>query len=88
MADQQQQQQQDDLGPPPDPVMEVPPPKEIKVLESADDIQSRRTEVLDHYAQFQGFATIKRERLEEARQFQYFKRDADELEIWILEKLQ
>uniref|UniRef100_A0A183CRN4 WH2 domain-containing protein n=1 Tax=Globodera pallida TaxID=36090 RepID=A0A183CRN4_GLOPA len=43
MAD-QQQQQQDDLGPPPDPVMEVPPPKEIKVLESADDIQSRRTE--------------------------------------------
>jgi spectrin alpha len=33
-------------------------------------------------------AREKRDRLEEARQFQYFKRDADELEIWILEKLQ
>lgn len=33
-------------------------------------------------------ARTKRDRLEEARQFQYFKRDADELEIWILEKLQ
>ncbi|KAL3106100.1 hypothetical protein niasHT_030387 [Heterodera trifolii] len=77
-----------DMGPPPDPVMEVPPPKEIKVLESADDIQHRRTEVLDHYSQFKDFAKTKRDRLEEARQFQYFKRDADELEIWILEKLQ
>ncbi|KAL3096388.1 hypothetical protein niasHS_004354 [Heterodera schachtii] len=44
--------------------------------------------VLDHYSQFKDFAKTKRDRLEEARQFQYFKRDADELEIWILEKLQ
>uniref|UniRef100_A0A1I8B6Y0 Spectrin alpha chain n=1 Tax=Meloidogyne hapla TaxID=6305 RepID=A0A1I8B6Y0_MELHA len=77
-----------DIGPPPDPVLEVPPPKDIKILESADDIQQRRTEVLDHYVQFKDFAKTKRDRLEEARQFQYFKRDADELEIWILEKLQ
>lgn len=77
-----------DLGPPPDPVLEVPPPKEIKILESAEDIQHRRTEVLDHYGQFKDYAKNKRDRLEEARQFQYFKRDADELEIWILEKLQ
>ena len=76
------------MGPPPDPVLEVPPPKEIKILETADDIQQRRTEVLDHYGQFKEFAKTKRDRLEEARQFQYFKRDADELEIWILEKLQ
>lgn len=33
-------------------------------------------------------AKSKADRLEEARQFQYFKRDADELELWILEKLQ
>jgi spectrin alpha len=75
-------------GLPPDPVLEVPPPKEIKVLETADDIQHRRSEVLGHYSQFKEYAKTKRERLEEARQFQYFKRDADELEIWILEKLQ
>ncbi|KAI6173416.1 Spectrin protein 1 [Aphelenchoides besseyi] len=49
---------------------------------------NRRTEVLSHYGQFKDFAKLKRDRLEEARQFQYFKRDADELEIWILEKLQ
>ncbi|KAI6244011.1 Spectrin protein 1 [Aphelenchoides fujianensis] len=77
-----------DDGPPPDPVLEVPPPQEIKVLETADDIQNRRTEVLTHYGQFKDFAKLKRDRLEEARQFQYFKRDADELEIWCLEKLQ
>lgn len=71
-----------------EPVLEVPPPQEIRVLETADDIQNRRTEVLNHYGQFKDYAKLKRDRLEEARQFQYFKRDADELEIWILEKLQ
>ncbi|TKR73840.1 hypothetical protein L596_021099 [Steinernema carpocapsae] len=75
-------------GVPPEPVLEVPPPQEIKVLESAEDIQHRRTEVLGHYSQFKGYAKNKRDRLEEARQFAYFKRDADELEIWIIEKLQ
>lgn len=44
--------------------------------------------MLGHYGQFKDLAQNKRDRLEEARQFQYFKRDADELEIWILEKLQ
>ena len=82
----------------------MPPPQEIKVLETAEDIQvckpkranfghsvflqNRRTEVLSHYSQFKDYAKLKRDRLEEARQFQYFKRDADELEIWIIEKLQ
>jgi hypothetical protein len=28
-----------DEGAPPDPVLEVPPPKEIRVLETAEDIQ-------------------------------------------------
>ncbi|KHN88357.1 Spectrin alpha chain [Toxocara canis] len=75
-------------GVPPEPVLEVPAPHEIKILETAEDIQNRRAEVLGHYAQFKEYAKGKRDRLEEARQFQYFKRDADELEIWILEKLQ
>ncbi|EYB99527.1 hypothetical protein Y032_0122g1099 [Ancylostoma ceylanicum] len=77
-----------DDGAPPEPVLEVPPPTEIKILETAEDIQHRRQEVLGHYAQFKEHAKSKRDRLEEARQYQYFKRDADELEIWILEKLQ
>ncbi|MFH4975655.1 hypothetical protein AB6A40_002364 [Gnathostoma spinigerum] len=78
----------EEAGAPPEPVLEVPPPQEIKILETAEDIQNRRAEVLGHYSQFKEFAKNKRDRLEEARQFQYFKRDADELEIWILEKLQ
>ncbi|VDP10579.1 unnamed protein product [Soboliphyme baturini] len=73
---------------PPEPVLEVPPPQEIKILETAEDIQQRRSEVLGHYNLFRELAHQKRDRLEEARQFQYFKRDADELELWILEKLQ
>ncbi|CAI4227013.1 unnamed protein product [Auanema sp. JU1783] len=77
-----------DEGLPPEPVMEIPPPQEIRVLETADDIQHRRQEVLGHYTQFKDFAKSKRDKLEEARQFQYFKRDADELEVWIIEKLQ
>jgi hypothetical protein len=44
--------------------------------------------VLNHYGQFKDYAKLKRDRLEEARQFQYFKRDADELEVWLMEKLQ
>ncbi|KJH49812.1 spectrin repeat-containing domain protein [Dictyocaulus viviparus] len=77
-----------DDGAPPEPVLEVPIPTEIKILETAEDIQHRRQEVLGHYSQFKEHAKNKRDRLEEARQYQYFKRDADELEIWILEKLQ
>ena len=30
---------------------------------------------------------LRREKLEDSRRFQYFKRDADELETWIHEKL-
>ena len=78
----------DENGAAPEPVLEVPPPKEIQVLETADEIQQRRSEVLSHYSQFKHYAHEKRNHLEEARQYQYFKRDADELEIWILEKLQ
>ncbi|CAI5455840.1 unnamed protein product [Caenorhabditis angaria] len=77
-----------DTHAPPEPVLEVPPPQEIRILETSEDIQNRRQEVLGHYTQFKDFSKTKRDRLEEARQFQYFKRDADELEVWILEKLQ
>ncbi|CAG0898228.1 unnamed protein product [Cyprideis torosa] len=65
-----------------------PGSKEFRILETAEDIQERRDQVLSRYAQFKTDARAKRERLEESRRFQYFKRDADELESWIYEKLQ
>ncbi|KAI5727770.1 hypothetical protein M8J77_006684 [Diaphorina citri] len=62
--------------------------KEVKILETANDIQERREQVLNRYADFKSEARSKREKLEDSRRFQYFKRDADELESWIYEKLQ
>ncbi|XP_046986663.1 spectrin alpha chain isoform X3 [Schistocerca americana] len=63
-------------------------PKEVKILETAEDIQERREQVLHRYSDFKQEARSKREKLEDSRRFQYFKRDADELESWINEKLQ
>ena len=66
----------------------VPEPRDIKVLETAEDIQARREQVLQRYDQFTEAAKQRRDKLEDARAFQYFKRDADEIEAWIYEKLQ
>ncbi|KAK7505097.1 hypothetical protein BaRGS_00003667 [Batillaria attramentaria] len=63
-------------------------PREIKVLETAEDIQQRRDEVLSRYAAFKQACSDRKAMLEDSRRYQYFKRDADELESWILEKLQ
>ena len=65
-----------------------PQPREIQILETAEDIQNRREEVLSRYGLFKEATKQRRERLEDARKFMYFKRDADELESWINEKLQ
>lgn len=43
---------------------------------------------MNRYEDFKQEARAKREKLEDSRRFQYFKRDADELESWIQEKLQ
>jgi len=61
---------------------------EVMILETAEDIQDRRDQVLSRYQQFRSEAKVKRDKLEASRRFQYFKRDADELESWIQEKLQ
>lgn len=66
----------------------APEPRDIKVLETAEDIQARREQVLQRYEQFKDAAKQRRDKLEDARAFQYFKRDADEIEAWIYEKLQ
>ena len=63
-------------------------PREIKILETAEDIQSRREEVLERYSNFKQTCQDRRRKLEDSRRYQYFKRDADELESWIYEKLQ
>ena len=62
--------------------------KEVKILETAEDIQERREQVLKRYIEFKEAARVKREKLEDSRRYQYFRRDADELESWIYEKLQ
>uniref|UniRef100_A0AAY4DFK4 Spectrin alpha chain, non-erythrocytic 1 n=1 Tax=Denticeps clupeoides TaxID=299321 RepID=A0AAY4DFK4_9TELE len=59
-----------------------------KVLETADDIQERRQQVLDRYRRFKELSAMRRQKLEDSYRFQFFRRDADELEKWIQEKLQ
>ncbi|XP_055707829.1 spectrin alpha chain isoform X3 [Phlebotomus papatasi] len=68
--------------------MEQFTPKEVRILETVEDIQERREQVLGRYNDFKLETRQKREKLEDSRRFQYFKRDADELESWIHEKLQ
>uniref|UniRef100_A0A671XV45 Spectrin alpha chain, non-erythrocytic 1 n=1 Tax=Sparus aurata TaxID=8175 RepID=A0A671XV45_SPAAU len=59
-----------------------------KVLETAEDIQERRQQVLDRYRRFKDLSIMRRQKLEDSYRFQFFRRDADELEKWIQEKLQ
>lgn len=63
-------------------------PKDVKILETVEDIVDRRETVLGRYQAFRDEARHKRSLLEDSRKFQYFKRDSDELESWINEKLQ
>ena len=53
--------------------------KDVKILETVEDIQERREQVLKKYVEFKEAARSKREMLEDSRRFQYFRRDADEL---------
>ena len=48
--------------------MEQPVPvKEVKILETAEDIQQRREQVLKRYVDFKEAARIKRDKLEDSR---------------------
>ncbi|CAF4442779.1 unnamed protein product, partial [Rotaria magnacalcarata] len=62
--------------------------REIQLLETPEDIQARREQVLARFAHFKEAAKYRRDKLEDSREYQYFKRDADELETWINEKIQ
>lgn len=59
-----------------------------KVLETAEEIQHRRQEVLDQYHRFKQRVAERGQKLEESYHYQVFRRDADDLEKWIMEKLE
>lgn len=54
--------------------------------DSVDAIRVMRVEVLERYEEFKDAARKRKDKLENARKFQQFKRDADELEAWVNEK--
>lgn len=58
-----------------------------KVLETAEEIQERRHEVLTRYQRFKELVAERGQKLEESYHYQVFRRDADDLEKWIMEKL-
>lgn len=62
--------------------------RQIAILETVEDIQNRRDQVLRRYAEFKEVTRLRRQRLEDAKRYHQFKRDADEVEAWINEKLQ
>lgn len=57
------------------------------MLETAEEIQERRQEVLARYERFKDLVAERGQKLEESYYYQVFRRDADDLEKWILEKL-
>ena len=63
-------------------------PQAVGRLEDPEALRQRREKVLERYQGFKEAARQRREKLEGARKFQQFRRDADELESWIREKMQ
>ncbi len=66
-----------------DKALKAPPQK----LKNPEDVRYRRDQVLTKYQGFKDAARQRREKLEAAKKFQQFKRDASELEAWINEKI-
>lgn len=60
----------------------------MKTADELSSIQGRRDVVLARYQQFKSAAEQRRAKLEQAKQLQQFRRDADELEAWVKEKVQ
>ncbi|XP_058165915.1 spectrin alpha chain, erythrocytic 1 [Dasypus novemcinctus] len=57
------------------------------ILETAEEIQERRQEVLTRYQRFKELVAERGQKLQDSYHYQVFRRDADDLEKWILEKL-
>lgn len=62
-------------------------PSNVDILETVEDIQVRREQVLDRYEHFKNAANIRRDKLLQSKAYAFFKFDADDLESWIHEKL-
>ncbi|XP_057602793.1 spectrin alpha chain, erythrocytic 1 isoform X2 [Hippopotamus amphibius kiboko] len=58
-----------------------------KVLETAEEIQERRQEVLTRYQRFKELVAERGQKLQESYYYRVFIRDADDLEKWIMEKI-
>ena len=56
-------------------------------LKSSGEVRVKREQVLARYQNFKEAAKSRRAKLEGARKFQQFRRDADELEAWVVEKI-
>ncbi len=67
--------------------MEKTPKPTPQKLKNPEDVRYRRDQVLSKYQGFKEAARQRREKLEAAKKFQQFKRDASELEAWINEKI-
>ncbi|XP_044800096.2 spectrin alpha chain, erythrocytic 1 [Bubalus bubalis] len=58
-----------------------------KVLETAEEIQERRQEVLSRYQRFKERVAERGQKLEDSYHYQVFIRDVDDHEKWIMEKI-
>ncbi|XP_058516471.1 spectrin alpha chain, erythrocytic 1 [Ochotona princeps] len=69
---------------PKDTVLESSGPK---LLETAEEIQERRQEVLSRYQKFKDLVVKRGQKLEESYYYQVFRQEAEDFEKWIMEKL-
>lgn len=58
-----------------------------EVLETAEEIQARRQEVLSRYQRFKERVAERGQKLEDSYHYQVFIRDVDDHEKWIMEKI-
>lgn len=58
-----------------------------KLLETAEEIQERRQEVLSRYQKFKDLVIKRGQKLEESYYYQVFRQEAEDFEKWIMEKL-
>ncbi|XP_075238969.1 spectrin alpha chain-like isoform X4 [Convolutriloba macropyga] len=61
--------------------------KEVGLIDTPDAIKEKRTQLLGKFEDFKDAAKARRQLLEDAKEFQIFKRDADELKAWLQEKI-
>jgi len=61
--------------------------KDVGLIDTPEAIKDKRNQLLGKFEDFKDAAKCRRQLLEDAKEFQLFKRDADELKAWLQEKL-